>query len=121
MLPFERYQRFTTAGVLTTGQAQLDLMPAATGYTYAVVNASIVCLVQAAKETYLGDSTAAKKAMIAPASVTTGYQDKLNLSGEGFKVTKSDTLVLKPESAGPSFHVIVEGYIEKDSEALGSV
>ena len=119
MLPVERYQRFSTAGVLTTGQSSLTIMPAVAGYTYVVVNGTLTCLVSAAQGAYLGDSSGTKKALQIAASVTTNEQKAVQLV-EGYPVTPSEALVLKPDSAGPSFHAIVEGYILKNSAVLGT-
>lgn len=115
----ERYQRFSTVGVLTTGQASLTLMPAVSGYTYAVVNASIVCLVSAAQGFFLGDSSGTKKALQAAVSLTTNAQLSLELT-QGLELTASEALVLKPDSAGPSLHCLAEGYILKSSDVLAT-
>lgn len=119
MLPVETWQRFSTVAVLTAAQTSVVVMPGVTGYQYVIINGTLTCLVSAAQGVYLGDSSGTVKPMQAAASFAANAQLALQLL-EGIKLTKSETVILKPDAAGPSIHAVVEGYILKDSAVLGT-
>jgi len=110
MLNFEKFQRFTTEATLGAADASKELMPAVSGVTYAVTRLAATCLVSAAQAAYVGDSSGTVKALSVAASFTLHAQARLNLL-EGLKITAGEALIVKPAAAGPSFHVVVEGYI----------
>lgn len=119
MLPVERYQRFSTAGVLTTGQSELQVMPAVDGYQYALLNGVITCLISAAQPFYLGDASGTKKALEGAASLGANSQLAFQLL-QGYELTVSESIVLKPDAAGPSLGIIAEGYIIKHTAAINT-
>lgn len=116
-LPFENYQRFCTEETLAVGDASKTLMAAVTGVTYYVTAVCATCLVSAAQAVYVGDSSGTQKALSLPASFPANSQAFTQLQ-EGLALTLSEALVIKPAAAGPSFHVVVEGYSKRQGAAL---
>ncbi len=118
-LPFENYQRFCTQNTLAVGDATKVLMAAVSGVTYFVTSVCVTCLVSAAQTVYVGDSSGTVKALSLPASFTAGAQAFTQLL-HGLQLTKSQALSITPAAAGPSFHVVVEGYLKREDAALVS-
>lgn len=109
---FEVYQRFCKEVTLGTGDAVKEIMPAEAGVTYFVTNGRIHCLVSAAQAVYVGDNDATNKAFSVAASFPVNSQVSLNLA-EGLSMKTGQSLVIKPAAAGPSFHVVIEGYLTR--------
>lgn len=109
---FDSNQRYCVEKTLGTGDTSKELMPAVTGVTYFVTNARIHCLVAAAQTVFVGDADGTNKAFNLPASFPIHSFVTLNLL-EGLSMKAGQALIIKPAAAGPSMHVVVEGYLTK--------
>lgn len=116
-LPFENYQRFCVQNTLAAGDASKTLMAAVSGVRYYVTAICATCLTSAAQSVYVGDSSGTVKALSLAASFAQHSQAFTQLQ-EGLALTLSEALVIKPAAAGPSFHVVVEGYSKRQDAAL---
>lgn len=117
--PAERYQRFSVQATLGTGDASKTLLAGAAGVTIVVMCVKALCLVSAAQAVYVGDTSGAVKAISLAASYTLHASNDLQLL-EGLRLTEGESLIIKPAAAGPSFHVVAEGYLLKSNVNLGA-
>lgn len=117
-LPFENYQRFCVQNTLAVGDATKVLIAAVTGVQYFVTAVCATCLVSAAQSVYVGDSSGTVKALSLAASFPAHSQAFTQLN-EGLALTSGQALSITPAAAGPSFHVVVEGYLKRSGAALG--
>lgn len=111
-LPFEDYQRFSVEETLGIGDASKTLMAAATGVQYFITTVILTSLVAAAQTIYVGDSSGTKKALSLPISLAAGTQYFSQLL-EGLAMTVGEAVIIKPAAAGPSVHVVCEGYAKR--------
>lgn len=118
-LPFENYQRFCVQNTLAAGDATKVLMAAVSGVQYFVTAVCVTCLTSAAQAVFVGDSSGTVKALSLAASFPANSQAFTQLN-EGLPLTISEALSITPAAAGPSFHVVVEGYLKRSGAALTS-
>ena len=111
MLPFEARQRFTAQATLGAGDATKTLFDVGTTQTAYITSVIATCLVSAAQAVYVGDSSGTVEALSLAASFTLHGQASVQLLN-GLALTKGEDVIAKPAAAGPSFHVVVEGYLE---------
>lgn len=116
-LPFENYQRFCEETTLGAAETTKTIKAAVSGVQYFVTSVIATCLTSAAQAVYVGDSSGTKKALSLAASFPAHSQAAVQLN-EGVGLTISEALIIKPVAAGPSFHVIVEGYLKRSGAAL---
>lgn len=117
MLPVERQQRFSVQGTLGAGDASLTLLTGGTGIIICVLNAVVTCLTSAAQALYVGDTSGTVRAISLASAFPQHAQAGVNLT-EGLPLTVAENLIIKPAAAGPSFHVVVDGYLTKRDTAL---
>lgn len=119
MLPVERYQRFCVEKTLGTGDASVTLVTGGSGIIIVVTNIVLTCITAAAQTAYVGDTSGTVKALSIGASFTAHAQAIVQLL-EGLQLTSGENLIVKPAAAGPSFHVVAEGYLLKSNVNLGA-
>lgn len=119
MLPVEARQRFSVQATLGTGDASKTLLDVGAGVTIVVMNVTLTSLVAAAQSLYVGDTSGTVKALSAAASLTVHAQLACQLV-EGLRLTEGEDLIIKPAAAGPSVHVVAEGYLLKSNVNLGA-
>ncbi len=110
MIPFEVRQRFCVQETLAVGDATKTLLTHVDDSQYVITAICATCLVSAAQTLYVGDSSGTNKALSLAASFPQHSQAFTQLN-EGLKLTLGEDIVIKPGAAGPSFHVVCEGYI----------
>jgi len=110
MLNFESEQRFCVQATLAAGDATKTLKAAIAEEQLVVTSVVVTGLTPAAQLLYVGDVSGAVKALSLAASLAANAQVSLQLI-EGLKLTKGEDLIIKPAAAGPSVHVVAEGYI----------
>lgn len=114
-----QYQPFVAEVTLGAGDATKTLKAATTGVSYVVTGVYATCLVSAAQTVFVGDSSGTVKALSIAASFTLHNQVRTGpLNRAGLVLTEGEALIVKPAAAGPSFHVVVEGYLKKSSTAF---
>lgn len=111
-LPFENYQRFCEEVTLGAADASKTIKAAVTGVQYFVTSICATCLVSAAQTVYVGDSSGTKKAL-SLASNFPAHSQAFTQLNEGLGLTVGEAIIVKPAAAGPSFHVVCEGYLKK--------
>ena len=109
-LPFDTEQRFCVQATLGTGDSSKVLKAAAANEQIVVTDVWLTSLTSAAQVQYVGDESATVKALSLAASITAGVQAHLRLK-QGLALTIGEDLIVKPAAAGPSVHVVAEGYI----------
>lgn len=118
-LPFEIRQRFAVAATLDTGDASKTLINIGAGVTIYVTNILMIGLVAAAQVLYVGDTSGTVKVLSVAASWPANTHIDAQF-GQGLALTEGEDLIIKPAAAGPSVHVVVEGYLLKSSVNLGA-
>ena len=114
-----QYQPFVIEKTLGAGDSSKELKAAATGISYVVTSVIATCLVSGAQIVYVGDSSGTIKALSLAASFTLHAQARMGpLNRIGLVLTEGEALIIKPAAAAPSFHVVVEGYLQKGSTAF---
>jgi len=113
---FESESRFCVQGTLGTGDATKVLRVALAEEQLVVVSVSLLSKVAAAQVLFVGDTSGTVKALDVAASLTAHAQLYWQML-EGLKLTKGENLVVTPAAAGPSVHVVVEGYILRGASA----
>lgn len=119
-LPAEVYQRFSVQNTLGAADASKTLLDVGAGVTVVVMNIKATCIASAAQSVYVGDTSGTVKAISLGASFPVHGESALQLL-EGLKLTEGEDLIIKPAAAGPSFHVVAEGYLLKSNVNLGAV
>ncbi len=114
MLPAEAYQRFSVQATLATGDASKTILDIGAGVTVVVMSLTLTCIVSAAQPVYVGDTSGTVKALSLGSAYPAHSQATLQLL-EGLRLTEGEDLIIKPASAGPSVHVVAEGYLLKKS------
>ena len=109
--PLETSQPFCVQATLGTGDATQTLRAAIAGVTFVVTSVTMTILVSGAQAIYVGDSSGSKKALSIAASATLHAQFVMQ-AAFGLELTIGEALVIKPAAAGPSAHVVVEGWIK---------
>lgn len=119
-LPFELRQRFCVQATLATGDASKTLVDVGAGVTIVVTSLNVMGMVAAAQVLYVGDTSGTVKVASYPAShPAVGVSRQIELK-EGLKLTEGEDLIIKPAAAGPSVHVVAEGYLLKSNVNLGA-
>lgn len=106
----EREQKFCVSGTLGTGDASVTLKAAVAGFSYYITGVILTSLTAAAQALFVGDSSGTVKAISVGASFTAHAQARMYVR-EGLKLTAGEAILVKPAAAGPSVHVVVEGYL----------
>lgn len=119
MLPFEAYQRFTVQDTIGAAEASKTLLDVGAGVTIVVTGLAATVIISAAQAVYVGDTSGAVKALSLAASVPAHSRFTLELKN-GLRLTEGEDLIIKPGAAGPSLHVVVEGYLLKSNVNLGA-
>lgn len=110
---FEREQKFTVQATLAATDASKVLRAGVAGETIVVTSVILTSITAAAQVLYVGDEAGTVKALSLPASKPdAGNQASLQLVN-GLAITAGDDLIIKPAAAGPSVHVVAEGYIRR--------
>lgn len=109
----ENFQRFCVSATLGTGDASTTLKAAVTGFSYYITGVILTSITAAAQALYVGDSSGTVKALSVGASFTAHAQARMH-TREGLKLTAGEAIVVKPAAAGPSVHVVVEGYLVRN-------
>lgn len=118
-LPFEIRQRFSVALTLGTGDASKTLVDIGAGVTICVTNILMIGLVAAAQVLYVGDTSGTVKVLSVAASWPANNFINAQFN-QGLALTEGEDLIIKPAAAGPSVHVVVEGYLVKSNVNLGA-
>ena len=113
MLGLNTEQRFCAEKTLAAGDASKELVAANAAVQIVVTYVHSVGLVAAVAQTvYVGDSSGTVKVLSLPASIPVlGQEHTIGPLTEGIKLTKGESLTIIPAIAGPSIHVVVEGYL----------
>lgn len=112
-LPMDREQRFCVSGTLGATDESLTLKAAVASFSYYITGVILTSLTAAAQTVFVGDSSGTVKAISVAASFTVHAQARMQVR-EGLKLTAGEALIVKPAAAGPSVHVVVEGYIVRN-------
>ena len=110
MLSLEKWQRFSVQATLGTGDSTKTLQAGGAGITIYITSLTLTSLVAAAQVLYVGDTSGTVKGLSLPASYAAANQAFLSLL-QGLPLTIAEDLIIKPAAAGPSVHVVAEGYI----------
>ncbi len=117
--PAQNYQTFSVQNTLGTGDASKMLLDVGPGVTIVVMNMSLIGLTPAAQALYVGDTSGNVRALNVAASFPAHGQLGLQLI-KGLPLTEGEDLIIKPAAAGPSVHVVAEGYLLKSNVNLGA-
>ncbi len=119
MLPFERYQRFSVQNTLAAADSTKTLLAGGAGITIVILSVTVTGLTAAAQAVYVGDTSGTVKALSFGVSLAVNAQLAVQLV-EGLRLTEGEDLIVKPAAAGPSVHVVAEGYLLKSNVNLGA-
>jgi len=104
-------QKFAVWANLGVGDASVVLVDAQPNIRIIVTTVIVTGKIMAAQAIYVGDSSGTVKVLDLPASIpAVGQQEAVQLVN-GISLTKGEALIIKPAAAGPSVHVIAEGYL----------
>lgn len=110
MLPREKNPRFCVQVTLAAVDTVQILQAAVTNRIYVVTRYVITGIIAAAQTLYLGDTSGTVKVVNLPVSIPAAGQQLTAEMEQGLPLTVSQALVIQPAAAGPSVHVLVEGY-----------
>ena len=110
MINFEKYQRFSVQDTLLIGDATKTLFALTAGRQIFVTACVVTGIVAAAQTVYVGDTSGTVKVVSLAASFPVHSQADRYLT-QGLGLTVGEALIVKPGAAGPSVHVVCEGYV----------
>lgn len=116
-LPLLVRQRFSVQDTLGAADTSKTLKDVGAGETIHVLSVTVTSLVASAQTLYVGDTSGTVKAISLGISLVVNSQAVVQLM-EGLALTEGEDLIIKPAAAGPSVHVVAEGYVIKRGAAL---
>ena len=107
----EIYPRFSVQDTLGAADATKVLVAGVAGRIIVVTYAKITSLISAAQVVFVGGATGPIRILSLAASFPVNTEARTELQ-VGIPLAVGDSLVITPASAGPSMHVVVEGFFK---------